>query len=136
MFHFSLFFQIPVTESQHFLLPLFEAIDLKEKNQYPRYDYNKVPHGTCFKQSIFAGKNLESVKEFVDTRKYPLSSYPPAPRPKIFLISYSFLENLAKSYAGAPSPGWRPLLRGILDPPLDRKSKINWELNLMQCMVI
>ena len=58
MFHFSLFFQLPVTESQHFLMPLFEAIDLKENNQYPRYDYNKVPHGTCFKQSVFAGTKL------------------------------------------------------------------------------
>ena len=40
-------------------------------------------------------------------------------RPKIFSISCSFSQNLAKSYVGAPPEGWRPLLRGILDPPLN-----------------
>ena len=40
------------------------------------------------------------------------------PRPKIFSISCSFSEKLAKSYVGAPLEGWRPLLQGILDPPL------------------
>ena len=45
-------------------------------------------------------------------------------RPKIFLISCSFSENLTKLYVGAPQPpfpppeGRRPLLQGILDPPL------------------
>ena len=38
------------------------------------------------------------------------------PRPKIFSISCSFSQNLVKSYVGAPLEGWRPLLRGILDP--------------------
>ena len=38
--------------------------------------------------------------------------------PKIFLISWSFSENLTKSYVGAPLEGRRPLLQGILDPPL------------------
>ena len=43
---------------------------------------------------------------------------PPPLRPKIFSISCSFLENLTKLYVGAPLEGWRPLLQGILDPPL------------------
>ena len=43
---------------------------------------------------------------------------PPSPQPKIFSISCSFSENLEKSYVGDPLEGWRPLLRGILDPPL------------------
>ena len=30
------------------------------------------------------------------------------PRPKIFSISCSFSQNLAKSYVGAPLNGWRP----------------------------
>ena len=38
-------------------------------------------------------------------------------RPKIFSISCSFSENLAKSYVGVPLECWRPLLQGILDPP-------------------
>ena len=42
----------------------------------------------------------------------------PPLRSKIFLISCSFFENLTKSYVGAPLEGWRPLLQGILDPPL------------------
>ena len=41
----------------------------------------------------------------------------PPPRPKIFSILCSFSENLAKPYVGPPE-GWRPLLQGILDPPL------------------
>ena len=32
-----------------------------------------------------------------------------------------FFGNLAKSDVGALLEGWRPLLRGILDPPLFRK---------------
>ena len=39
-------------------------------------------------------------------------------RAKIFSISCSFSQNRVKSYVGAPLEGWRPLLRGILDPPL------------------
>ena len=40
-------------------------------------------------------------------------------RTKIFLISCSFWENPANLYVGAPPPrDWRPLLRGILYPPL------------------
>ena len=58
----SVFFQLPVTEQKHFLPPLFDAIGLKEKNQYLRYDYNQVPHGTCFKQSVFAGNFLTYTK--------------------------------------------------------------------------
>ena len=42
----------------------------------------------------------------------------PPPRPKIFSIACSFSENLTKSYVGAPLEGRRPLLQGILDPPL------------------
>ena len=38
-------------------------------------------------------------------------------RPKIFSISCSFLEHLAKSHVGVLR-GLAPLLRGILDPPL------------------
>ena len=43
----------------------------------------------------------------------------PCPPPKIFSISCSFLENLAKSYVGVPSPpeGGRALW-GIQGPPL------------------
>ena len=37
---------------------------------------------------------------------------PPSLRPKIFPISCSFSQNLAKSYVSAPLEGWRPLLRG------------------------
>ena len=40
------------------------------------------------------------------------------PRAKIFSISCSFSQNLAKIYVGAPPQRWRPLLREILDPPL------------------
>ena len=45
---------------------------------------------------------------------------PPSPRSKIFSISCSFSQNLAKIYMSAlPLPQrWRPLLREILDPPL------------------
>ena len=43
---------------------------------------------------------------------------PPPLQTKIFSISCSFSENLAKSYVGAPLESWRPLLWGILDPPL------------------
>ena len=39
-------------------------------------------------------------------------------QPKIFSISCSFLENLAKSYVGVALKGWYPLLQGILYPPL------------------
>ena len=38
--------------------------------------------------------------------------------PKFSQFHAVFLRNLAKSYVGAPLEGWRPLLRGILDPPL------------------
>ena len=34
-------------------------------------------------------------------------------------ISCSFREKLAKLYVGAPVGTWRPLLREILDPPLE-----------------
>ena len=43
------------------------------------------------------------------------------PRPKIFSISCSFSQNFKiwQNHMLAPPPeGWRPLLRGILDPPL------------------
>ena len=43
-------------------------------------------------------------------------------RSKMFSISCSFRENLAKSYVGTPPDGWHPLLRGILDPPLEFSS--------------
>ena len=50
---------------------------------------------------------------------HPVADPRPPLRTKIFLISCSFSENLANLYAGAPLlEGWRPLLRGILDPPL------------------
>ena len=50
---------------------------------------------------------------------WPVADLGGAPlRPKIFLISCSFSENLTKSYVGAPPGGRRPLLQGILDPPL------------------
>ena len=37
---------------------------------------------------------------------------------QILSISCSFWEILANSYVGAPLGSWRPLLREILDPPL------------------
>ena len=71
---------------------------------------------------------------FRQTKKWPWQSFvysfsggskgvasgtSPLLRPKMFSISCSFSENLAKSYVGAPSlKGWRPLLQGILDLPL------------------
>ena len=42
----------------------------------------------------------------------------PPPRTKIFLISCSFLENLANLYISTPPESWCPLLLEILDPPL------------------
>ena len=48
-------------------------------------------------------------------------------QPEIFSISCSFSENLAISYVGSPPPspdGWRPLLRGILDPPMTGDSNL------------
>ena len=61
-----------------------------------------------------------------------------APRPKFFLISCSFfLENLAKLYVEDAPPGFAPLLRGILDPPLvtviiSGGSRIyQWDANLL-----
>ena len=46
-------------------------------------------------------------------------------RPKIFSISCSFSQILAKSYVGAPLEGWRPLLRGLLDLPLFIKESLH-----------
>ena len=44
---------------------------------------------------------------------------PPPVRPKIFAISCSFWENFGKIVGWCPLlEGWRPLLRGIMDPPL------------------
>ena len=37
---------------------------------------------------------------------------------QILSISFSFWENLAKSYVGAPQGSWRSPLGEILDPPL------------------
>ena len=52
----------------------------------------------------------------------------PPPGVPILSISCSFWEKLAKSYVGAPPPGsWRPLLREILDPPLDRMKEFKWQ---------
>ena len=56
------------------------------------------------------------------------------PRPKIFLISCSFSENLTKLYVGAPLEGQRPLLQEILDPHLTCNYKIN-ERTRDQCDV-
>ena len=56
------------------------------------------------------------------------SSAPPL-RPKIFSISCSFSENLTKSYVGAPTPeGRRPLLQGILDPPLHQVQNCSFSI--------
>ena len=46
-----------------------------------------------------------------------LSGTPPL-RPKMFSISCSFSDYLAKSYVGTPPGVLSPLLRAILDPPL------------------
>ena len=43
---------------------------------------------------------------------------PPPLQTKIFLILCSFWENLTNLYVVAPPRSWRPLLRGILYPPL------------------
>ena len=57
-----------------------------------------------------------------------LGGTPPARaplRPKIFTISCSFLENVAKIIGWHPLlKGWRPLLRGILDPPLSQNCSV------------
>ena len=53
---FSVFFQFPANSSDHFLLPFYEAIGLRYTDQYSSYDYNQVPAGTCFQQSIIAGE--------------------------------------------------------------------------------
>ena len=57
------------------------------------------------------------------------------PWTKIFLISCSFLENLANLYAAAPLlEGWHPLLWGVLDPPLTCQSNRNaCQLNRNTC---
>ena len=65
----------------------------------------------------------------------------PPLRPKIFSISCSFSQNLAKSYVGATPPppvSWRPLLRGILDPTLQihklyRNTRLYWLMTKMGC---
>ena len=60
-----------------------------------------------------------------DPRGRARRSPPPlSPWPKIFSISCSFLENLAKSYVAPPLEGWRPLLRGILYPSLAQWKKL------------
>ena len=43
---------------------------------------------------------------------------PPSPGAQILSISCSSMENMAKSYVGAPTGSWHPLLGEILDPPL------------------
>ena len=70
----------------------------------------KCGYSTCWQQQW-----QYSVADLVGGRT---QRAPPPPRPKIFLISCSFSENLTKSYVGAPPEGQRPLLQGILDPPL------------------
>ena len=47
-----------------------------------------------------------------------LPSAPPPDGPKFSQFHAVFLENLAKSYVGAPPGGLTPILQGILDPPL------------------
>ena len=60
---------------------------------------------------------------------------PPSPvRPNIFSISCSFSQNLAKSYVGAPLEDWRPLLRGILDPPLKEHVVSTWDYLLLNSL--
>ena len=50
-------------------------------------------------------------------------------QPTIFLIACSFSEIFAKSYVGALLlEDWRPLLRGILDPPLLQQNNLKYIL--------
>ena len=53
---FSVFFQLPTRWLHHFLLPFYEAIGIRYTDQYLFHDYNQVPAGTCFGQSIIAGE--------------------------------------------------------------------------------
>ena len=54
----SVFFQVPAPSNEHFLVPMMEALNLKREDQFPYYDLNKVPPGTCFQQTIFAGNYI------------------------------------------------------------------------------
>ena len=58
---------------------------------------------------LFIGQCERTVTAVADLRGPPV---PPPPRPKMFSISCIFWENFGKIV------GWRPLLWGILDPPL------------------
>ena len=44
--------------------------------------------------------------------------------PKISQFHAVFQKFLAKSYVGSPVKGWRPLLRGILDPTLHAEARL------------
>ena len=58
-------------------------------------------------------------------------AHPPL-QTKIFLISCSLSENLANLYAGALLlEGWLPLLRGILDPPLNWTMKYQVQYSIL-----
>ena len=58
-------------------------------------------------------------------------AHPPL-QTKIFLISCSLSENMANLYAGALIlEGWRPLLRGILDPSLNWTMKYQVQYSIL-----
>ena len=78
-----------------------------------------------------------SIKQGIHAVADPRGGAPGAcpPWTKIFLISCSFLENLANLYAPAPLlEGWHPLLWGVLDLPLTCQSNRNaCQLNRNTC---
>ena len=51
---------------------------------------------------------------------------------KILSISWSFRENLAKSYVGTPLGSWRPLPGEILDPPLSTAKVVSLKQRRIQ----
>ena len=61
----SLFFQCGTNAKIHnFLVPMFESIGLKQEDQYPQYNYRSLTSGTCFTQSVFAGRFRSDVSKF------------------------------------------------------------------------
>ena len=62
--------------------------------------------------------DLEGARvQFLSFSVADLPSAPPPDGPKFSQFHAVFLENLAKSYVGAPPGGLTPILQGILDPP-------------------
>ena len=75
-------------------------------------------NAVCILDRMYQRQAYHDLRQGVINLSEPVTDLGGPLRPKIFSISCSFSQNLAKSYVGAPLKGWRPLLRGILDPPL------------------